>query len=195
MLTEKKRTRRNLVIQSAREVFKNFGYRKTTMNDIAKACGKGKSSIYYYFDSKDKIFNAVILSEAVIYRKKVLEAINSTDNPLDKLKRYIMIRLQTDKILSNFHRALNDPDLRHIKFVHKLKTLYDKEEFRIFSDILKYGGKKRFFKVYDFKYAAVGIVAAMRGIESTLLLNSEDPDIDEKVENVINIVLYGIVKR
>jgi len=195
MLSEKQRNKRNKIIESARIVFRKFGYKKTTMNDVAQASGKGKSSIYYYFESKDEIFNAVILSEARIYRKNVLEAINNTDNPLEKLKRYIMIRLQTDKILYNFHNALNDPDLRHIKFVHRLKTLYDKEEYGIFSEILKYGDKKKFFKVYDFKHAAVGIVAAMRGIESTLLLNTNDPQINEKVENIINIVLYGIVKR
>jgi AcrR family transcriptional regulator len=195
MQTEKQRTKRDHIIEAARNVFRKFGYRKTTMNDVAKATGKGKSSIYYYFESKDDIFKAVIFSEARIYRKEVLTAINNTDNPLDKLKRYIMIRMQTDTILKNFHKALTDPDLRHIKFVYKLKELYDKEEFRIFSDILKFGEQKKFFKVYDFDHAAVGIVTAMRGIESTLLLHPEDPHINEKVDNIIQIVLYGIVKR
>lgn len=195
MLTEKQRTKRDLIINAARSVFKNFGYRKTTMNDVADAAGKGKSSIYYYFESKDDIFNAVIFYEARIYRKQVLEAIRKTDNPLDKLKSYIMIRLQTDRFLSNFHRALNDLDMRHIKYVRRLKDLYDREEFRIFSDILKFGEQKKFFKVYDIKHAAVGIVTAMRGIESTVLLNPEDPHLNEKIDNIINIVLYGIVKR
>jgi len=195
MLTEKQRTKRDQIIEAARSLFKNFGYRKTTMNDVANAAGKGKSSIYYYFESKDEIFNAVIFSEARIYRKQVLEAIRETDNPLDKLKRYIMIRLQTDSFLSNFHRALNDPDLRHIKFVHRLKEMYDREEFGIFSDILKFGEDRKFFKVFDIKYAAVGIVTAMRGIESTLLLHPDDPYLNEKVDNIIKIVLYGIVKR
>jgi AcrR family transcriptional regulator len=195
MLTEKQRTKRDQIIEAARSVFKNFGYRKTTMNDVADAAGKGKSSIYYYFESKDDIFNAVIFYEARIYRKQVLEAIRKTDNPLDKLKSYIMIRLQTDRFLSNFHRALNDLDMRHIKYVRRLKDLYDREEFRIFSDILKFGEQKKFFKVYDIKHAAVGIVTAMRGIESTVLLNPEDPHLNEKIDNIINIVLYGIVKR
>jgi len=195
MLTEKQRTKRDQIIEAARSVFKNFGYRKTTMNDVADAAGKGKSSIYYYFESKDDIFNAVIFYEARIYRKQVLEAIRKTDHPLDKLKSYIMIRLQTDRFLSNFHRALIDPDMRHMKYVRRLKDLYDREEFRIFSDILKFGEQKKFFKVYDIKHAAVGIVTAMRGIESTVLLNPEDPHLNEKIDNIINIVLYGIVKR
>jgi len=191
----KHRKKKEQIISAARNVFKNFGYKKTTMNDIAKAAGKGKSSIYYYFDSKDAIFKSVILSEARIYRNNVLDTISGIENPHEKLKRYIMIRLQTDKILSNFHNAINDPDLRHIKFVKKLKDLYDREEFTIFRGILEDGVKKGYFEVYDFRHAAVGIVTAMRGIESTLLLNPDDPFLEDKVENILNIVLYGIVKR
>ena len=194
-MTTKQRIKRDHIVSMARDVFKNYGYKKTTMNDVAKAAGKGKSSIYYYFESKEAIFKSVILSEAIIYRNKVLESLNNADNPHEKLKSYIMIRLQTDKILLNFHRAINDPYLRHIKFVKKLKDLYDREEFSIFRGILRDGVEKAYFEVYDFKHAAVGIVNAMRGIESTLLLNPDDPLLESKVENILNIVLYGIVKR
>ena len=73
-MTTKQRIKRNHIVSVARDVFKNYGYKKTTMNDVAKAAGKGKSSIYYYFDSKDAIFKSVILSEARIYRNTVLES-------------------------------------------------------------------------------------------------------------------------
>jgi len=194
-MTTKQRLKRDHIVTMARDVFKKYGYKKTTMNDVAKMAGKGKSSIYYYFESKEAIFKSVILSEATIYRNKIIESINNIDNPHEKLKRYIMIRLQTDRILSNFHKAINDPDLRQIKFVKKLKDLYDREEFSIFRGILRDGVKKGYFEVYDLKHAAVGIVNAMRGIESTLLLNPDDPQLESKVENILNIVLYGIVKR
>lgn len=195
IISKKHRAKRDHIVSAARDVFKKFGYKKTTMNDVAKAAGKGKSSIYYYFESKNAIFKNVILSEAIIYRNKVLDSISNTDNPLEKLKSYIMIRLQTDRILSNFHRAINDPYLKHIKFVKKLKDLYDREEFSIFRSILEDGENKAYFEVYNIRHAAVGIVNAMRGIESTLLLNPEDPQLEAKVENILNIVLYGIVKR
>ena len=195
IISKKHRAKRDHIVSVARDVFKKFGYKKTTMNDVAKAAGKGKSSIYYYFESKNAIFKNVILSEAIIYRNKVLDSISNTDNPLEKLKSYIMIRLQTDRILSNFHRAINDPYLKHIKFVKKLKDLYDREEFSIFRSILEDGENKAYFEVYNIRHAAVGIVNAMRGIESTLLLNPEDPQLEAKVENILNIVLYGIVKR
>jgi len=60
---------RNEVIITAQRLFQKYGYSKTTMEDIAKAMDRGKSTIYYYFKSKDEIFEAVIIKEAddVVY--------------------------------------------------------------------------------------------------------------------------------
>jgi AcrR family transcriptional regulator len=36
------------VIQSAQQSFQQFGLHKTTMEDMAKAMGRGKSTLYYF---------------------------------------------------------------------------------------------------------------------------------------------------
>ncbi len=195
MLTKKKLQIRNSIIDSAGETFKTLGYKNATLTKIAEAAGKGKSSIYYYFDSKDSIFQSVVLKEAGIYRRKVIETIEKNNSPIEKLKAYILVRMQTTNILSNFHSAINDPSFRYIDFVVRLKAIYDKEEVHLFSNILKSGCDSGFFDIYDIKHAALGIVTAMRGIETTLLINPNDPDLEKKIENILNIILYGIVKR
>jgi len=54
---------REEILEEAQKLFRQFGLKKTTMEDIAKAMGKGKSTLYYYFCSKEDIFDAVILKE------------------------------------------------------------------------------------------------------------------------------------
>jgi AcrR family transcriptional regulator len=44
------------------------------MDDVAHAVGKGKSSIYYYFNSKEDIFKAVIEYEAEILKVELLSS-------------------------------------------------------------------------------------------------------------------------
>ena len=51
--SDKKNRNRDAIIKAARQVFNKYGYEKTRMEHIAKAFGKGKSSIYYYFESKE----------------------------------------------------------------------------------------------------------------------------------------------
>jgi len=193
-LSVKRKQERIRIIETAREVFKKYGFKKATMNDIADAAGKAKSSVYYYFRSKDEVYNAVIFTEAQKYREKVLQSVKKIENPELQLKAYVLIRLQTDKIYSNFYQAMNQ-SFKNNLFVKHLKTIYDNEEFYIFSNILNNGIKKGYFDIYDIKYAAVGIVTAMRGLESTLLHRYENPEVEKKIDNILKIILYGIVKR
>ena len=51
------------IIDTARTLFKKTGFKKTTMGDIARSLGKAKSSLYYYYPSKEDIFEAVLYSE------------------------------------------------------------------------------------------------------------------------------------
>ena len=52
------------IVDVARKIFTRYGFRKTTMDEIAWATRKGKSSIYYYFPGKEDIFKAVVEKEA-----------------------------------------------------------------------------------------------------------------------------------
>ena len=47
--------RRREIARTAAELFDSAGYPRTTMEDIAKAVGVGKSTLYHYFSSKDEI--------------------------------------------------------------------------------------------------------------------------------------------
>ncbi|PKN72465.1 MAG: TetR/AcrR family transcriptional regulator, partial [Deltaproteobacteria bacterium HGW-Deltaproteobacteria-10] len=46
---------------AAKRVFAKWGLNKTTMEDIAGEAGKGKSTLYYYFKSKEEIFETVAI--------------------------------------------------------------------------------------------------------------------------------------
>lgn len=195
-IEEKKKELRDKIIRKATIIFEQFGFKKTTMNIIAQEIGKGKSSIYYYFQSKEEIFQAVVLNEAIIYRRKIITAINKSDDPFVKLKNYVITRLLTIDTLTNFRKALEDRQLMHIDFVVRLKKLYDKEEIRLFENILKQGVQQGYFQeIYDINLAAVAIVMAMRGMDTILLLDKDDPNLHNKVNDIIDIILYGIVKR
>ena len=191
----KKEVLKQEIITIAGKIFDTFGFRKATMDDIAEGIKKRKSSIYYYFKSKEEIFQSVVLQEAKVFRWTIIEAINKEQNPHDKLKAYVVTRMNTIDGLGNFNKALLDKRLMHIDFVMRLKKLYDKEEVRLFKNILTEGVEKNYFQIYDIDLAATSFITAMRGMESTILQNKEAPNIDKQIEAIIDIIFYGIVKR
>ena len=63
------RTKRSELLQIAGDVFKEKGFEATTLNDIAARFGTDRAAIYYYFASKEEIFQEVFQATA----KKVLD--------------------------------------------------------------------------------------------------------------------------
>ena len=49
-----------IILEAANKIFLKYGYQKTSMDDIAKEAMIGKGTIYYYFNSKEDIFVALL---------------------------------------------------------------------------------------------------------------------------------------
>ena len=69
---------REEILNGARELLERYGFKKTTMEDIARQIGKSKSALYYYYKTKEEIFGAVILQDIDIMQKLVTEAIKKS---------------------------------------------------------------------------------------------------------------------
>jgi AcrR family transcriptional regulator len=46
---------------AARELFRRYGYKKTSVNDIAKKAKIAKATIYKYFESKELVLHAILM--------------------------------------------------------------------------------------------------------------------------------------
>ena len=186
---------RDDIISVAAKIFTRFGYKKTTMEEIAMASRKGKSSIYYYFSSKEDIFRAVVEKEAEELRKDLKSAINEEDNPINQLKKFILFRMHKLKTLTNFYTALKSDQLAHFEFIEEMRKEYDQDEVELVKEILKTGVEKGRFVIDDPDLAAVALVTAMKGLEIPLFINKKHGRIEDRLENLIQFLFYGLIKR
>ncbi len=112
---------RRKVILTAGQIFSRYGFRKTTMDEIARALKMGKSSIYYYFNSKEEIFEAVVRNEANVLRNELTTAIKSMESPVDKMRKYVFVRMKAFEKLSNYYNAIFDKNLDHFDFIEHVR--------------------------------------------------------------------------
>ncbi len=77
---------REEILNSARDLFERFGFKKTTMEDIARQVGKSKSALYYYYKTKEEIFEAVILNDIANTEALVAEAIKKEGSASSKFR-------------------------------------------------------------------------------------------------------------
>lgn len=194
MITQNEEARTK-IIEIARNIFTHFGFKKTTMEEIALASRKGKSSIYYYFNSKEDIFKAVVEKEAEELKQELYNKIKNIEDPIERLKVYISVRMRKLNKLTNFYTALKSEYLSHLEFIEHIRKSYDLDEIQIVARIIEDGIERGKFAVDDPQLSAIAIVTAMKGLEVPLLINSENGNFEVRLNNLINFLFYGIVKR
>ncbi|MDO9254101.1 MAG: TetR/AcrR family transcriptional regulator [Bacteroidales bacterium] len=183
------------IVNVARHIFSRFGFRKTTMDEIAIASRKGKSSIYYYFASKEEIFQAVVEKEAEIFKQELIKATNPNDTPAQKLKTHVLVRMRSMEKLANFYSAIKDDFLGHLDFIEKIRKKYDQEEIQMMESILVEGVENGMFEIDDTSLAAIAIVTALKGMEIPLFWGVEEKDLESRLDHLIHILFHGVMKR
>ncbi|MFT3737570.1 MAG: TetR/AcrR family transcriptional regulator [Breznakibacter sp.] len=189
---------RTSILEVARELFAKFGYKKTTMEDIAQALGKGKSSLYYYFKNKEEIFQAVLDWESEIMFSKLRTVVASNIQAHDKMKRYVEVRMETLRELENYHKALKDESMMVFDFLEIIKGKSEKEETSMIKQMLDEGVGSGLFQVKNSQLAAIAISTALKGLEMPLFRMSAPKNLDDfksQLNNILNILFYGLMKR
>lgn len=186
---------KDAIVSVARSIFSRFGFKKTTMDEIAIASHKGKSSIYYYFSSKEDIFKAVVEKEASILKQELIHAINNADSPAQKLKAHVLIRMNSMGKLANFYNAIKDDYLSNLDFIEKIRRKYDLEEIQMMENILNEGVKDNIFEIDDTSLAAIAIVTALKGMEIPLFWGAEEKNVEHRLDHLIHILFNGVMKR
>ncbi len=183
------------IIQKAASIFSQKGYEKTSMNLIASAVEMGKSSLYYYFESKNEIFRKVVEFEANELNKKISDTLTNQSNPLDKIRVYVLSRLQYFMNYPNLYKALKSERLETIDFIKEFRHSYYQNEIEQFKKIIDEGVEINLFSIYDSELAATAIITAIKGMETPLFINNLSRNVETTVRDAVSIILYGIVKR
>jgi AcrR family transcriptional regulator len=183
------------IIITASKIFSHYGFKKTTMDEISRALKKGKSSIYYYFGSKEEIFEAVVLYEANQLRTQLRAAMKEVDSPPDKLRNYIFVRMRAFEKLSNYYNAVFDKNLDHYEFIEKIRSRYDREELAILRLLVFIGNRRGIFEVRDSEYTAMAIQTMLKGMEVPLFWRKREIDINSRLNAILSLIFDGINKR
>ncbi|MGI4751739.1 MAG: TetR/AcrR family transcriptional regulator [Janthinobacterium lividum] len=81
--------------QAARELYRKFGYHKTSVNEIAKRAKVAKATIYKYFDSKEAILQVLLMD---YIRQSVDDLIQNSAADIDEEKHLTNLIMKTSRL-------------------------------------------------------------------------------------------------
>lgn len=139
-------SRKEQVIRSAAELFKEKGYAASSMRDLAQKLGIEAASLYSHIKSKEEILQTLCFDMAADFRASIEKVEKQNVSAREKLSLGIighvnvMARdLTASAVFMNEHRHLSNPYLRdflllRINYINRFKAIIeegvDKGEFK-----------------------------------------------------------------
>lgn len=80
---------RETILRAAEDIFTRHDYHEVLMEDVARACGVGKGTLYRYFPGKRELYLAVVFEGIARLCDEMHAAVRMPDQPIRRLQRAI----------------------------------------------------------------------------------------------------------
>jgi AcrR family transcriptional regulator len=196
-LTLKEQRIKDDLIDVSKKLFQQFGFVKTTMEDIAKTARKSKSTLYRFFKNKEEVLHGVITKEIYELHYVVVKESSKGRNSAEKLRLYLKtILTETKKKLLIYSLIKGELDVIpfNTAIVKKKLDTLDMEEV---TGILRNGIILKELSSSYYEYVssiAYYLVNATRGLMLQLVFSDDlsNVDNDNNFDVFIDILLKGL---
>lgn len=183
------------ILSGAKKLFGKHGLKKTTMEEIATAAGKGKSTLYYYFPSKNEIFEAVVEDEMKNVVKRIREAVNNSLTAKEKLKAFLNSQITSIIGFHSFREVLFDDLIDSMRMLICIKSRYEQIQIDMIKEILLGGCQSGEFKDIPSERMdkmSFVMVTAFRGLHFPLSIELSELQTHEYFDEMIDMLIAGI---
>src|SRR5215207_7837924 len=190
---------RAAILDAADRLLARHGYKKMTVDELAREAGIGKGTVYLHFASKEEV--ALSHVDAIVERLKerLRGTARSEAAPAEKLRRMLVERVtyRFDSV-QHYTESLDEllaalrPDLL------ARRQRYFEEEAEIFAAVLGDGQRRKVFAIGDPLKAAGLLVAATNSLLPYSLsvreLGMRD-EIEDRASRMATLLLKGLLVR
>lgn len=180
------------ILNGAQKRMIKFGYRKVTMDEIAKDLGMSKNTIYKQFTGKEEIAQALVRRLEGDINRGLDEVENKIRDPLVIFSDSIaLLRKTLGPWFEHFFREL-PVELPEVwdEFVR-----YRNEKILGIRNLVESGIKKGKFRKINSSVAVEAYLGAVKAVVNPRFLGQEGLNFDQALDSVLDIWARGILKK
>jgi AcrR family transcriptional regulator len=171
------------ILQAAFRLYRKAGPKDVTMDNVAKAAGRSRSSLYYYFKNRDEIFQAVLEQIAKDVSAEIRQTVAAASGLNDRIYAFCFakIKLATEwkRVFTAMDQVMNaDEKSAQAKLMDALhkKLMYLESGIlmNIMSEAIQKDGRKP--GNTDLDMLAFMISAGTRGIRREIYEHNDPHD-------------------
>ena len=156
---------KDLIIDTAEQLFAQFGYLGVSMMDIADSLGITKAALYYHFDSKEKIYLKVLDGAFKEFSETIQKVIGDENLSIEKRFRktittYLDFCLKKRDLAKLTMQKLSKNDDSIVNFIAELKVKIARQLEPTIKEFLIYKKQSRFVDSKIATYLLIGMLNA-----------------------------------
>lgn len=187
------------ILDAADRLIARFGYRKMTIDDLAREAGIGKGTVYLSFDSKETIALACIDRMVERLIAKLREIAVGPADPAGRVRAMLVERVMHRFDYARPHSDSLDALLASIRpRLLERRREYFQAEADVFAEVLAEGRARGAFAVRDPRVAARALIEATNSLLPYSLSVHElgrREEIERRAEHIADLLLKGTVAR
>lgn len=189
---------REAILDAGERLLAGHGYKKMTIDDLAREVGIGKGSVYLHFTSKEEIALSHVDRIVERLKEQLKIIIGRKISSEEKLRQMILIRVlfRFDSV-QHYTQSLNDLLAALRPKLLARREEYFKQEAEIFAEVIEEGQAKDDFQKGNASELAETFLLATNSLLPFSLTTQElgeRRDIEEKTLRIADLLLKGIRK-
>ena len=188
-MSEKSAQKRNLILENAKNVFVERGFKNVTMKDIIEASGISRGGLYLYFSSTKEIFLEVLKREAAQDDNVFSETFNEETTAADIL--YLFLQEQKKELLrkkDNLTVAIYEYYFNEVAGGQgkELKKQFDKAT-KLVAKLIEAGVEEEVFYCEDCMGAALNIMYTFEGMKvASKTMGIKEATVDKEINYILS---------
>lgn len=188
------------ILQAAMQLYQKHGIKKVTMDDVSKAIGKSRSSLYYYYKNRDEIFDAVM--EALVQEviSEISQAVAEEKNIENKIRAFCFAKIKTSEerkfIFSAMETGMDADEIsKHREAMTALHKRLVKLETAVVKKFLSASAKQNEIRVLSSKEQETFIfilLSSVRGIKREIAHENNISKINSAINTLTNILIHWL---
>jgi AcrR family transcriptional regulator len=190
---------KDAILDATERLLARYGYRKMTVEDIAREVGIGKGSIYLHFNSKEEVVLSHVDRIIERLKSRLCEIARTEKSSLERLREMLLTRVlfRFDSI-QHYTQSLIDllAALRPSLLVRRAK--YFDDEAQIFAQVLNEGRNAGELEFDDALSTAYDLLHATNSLLPYSLSTTElgeRAEVKERAERIADLILHGLGRR
>lgn len=185
-----------VILDAALKVFSRYGYKKSTLEDIASELGMTNTSMYAYASSKRDLYEQTVRYVMLRWQASVKQAVDgepTARGKLSKLCESALFYLARDKEFCDLLK--NDPSIFPMFPTVDPYEEINGESVRMIARILTFGRETGEFQVVDADGAAEVLFSIYKNFIIHTYINAEEDYTNRYLPITLDLLLGGILKK